>query len=67
MDEDKEKFGNKSFKVNWELRMIFISSTITNKDLIEMFMEITNAENQQRIVDDGPFAEWKILTFIIHN
>ena len=67
MDEDKKRYENTSFKVNWKLRIIFISSTIANKDLIEMFMEITNVENQKQMIEDGPFAEWKILTFVPNN
>lgn len=65
-DNEYRPLENKHWKVDWEARIIYMSSKITNKDLIDMFNYITTEEGLSRMIEDGPHAEWTILTFKIN-
>lgn len=66
-DDNGKQQDNIHWKVNWDTRMIYMSKTITNKDLIEMFTYITTGENLQEMIKTGPYAEWTMVMFIPNN
>ena len=52
---------NRKWRVDWENRIIYMSRTINNKDLIALFSYLST-ESVDQMIADGPLAEWTIVT-----
>ena len=65
-EEEYRREVNKHWKVDWDLRIIYMSTKITNKDLIAMFNHLTSGEGLEKMRKDGPHAEWSFRPSILN-
>ena len=50
----------KPWIINWDLRIIYLSTNLTNAQLVGLFHELSVTE-AERMLSDGPHAEWKMI------
>lgn len=65
-DNEYRRPENKHWKVDWDLRIIYMSTKIPNSELIAMFNHLTSGEGLERMKADGPHAEWTFNSFTIN-